>query len=91
MNAQPRFDGETYDEARDGQRLATQLERVRALMADGNLRSLAQIAQRVKATEASVSARLRDLRKAQHGGHTVERVHAGSGCWLYRVAPRNGA
>ena len=40
------------------------------------------------APEASVSARLRDLRKQKYGAHTIERRHIGSGLWEYRLAPR---
>jgi hypothetical protein len=35
--------------------------------------------------EASVSARLRDLRKTKFGGHEVERQNLGGGRWVYRL------
>ena len=33
----------------------------------------------------TVSARIRDLRKPQFGGHEVERRHAGDGIYEYRI------
>jgi DNA-binding Lrp family transcriptional regulator len=43
------------------------------LMVDGQWRTLAEIAEATGAPEASVSARLRDLRKRKFGGHVVAR------------------
>lgn len=66
----------------------TQLARVRALMEDGQWRTLRQIAEAVfPASEAGVSARLRDLRK---DGLKVERerVAPGRSLWRYRVLRR---
>lgn len=82
-----RFDGETFDDDADGVRLTLQFRRVRALMSDGAWRTLAEIAQRVDAPEASVSARLRDLRKPRFGSFVVERrrVAGAKGLWEYRV------
>lgn len=59
------FGGDTYNPARDRDRLRAQLNRVYALMQDGKWRTLHQIAMITKDPEASVSARLRDLRKPQ--------------------------
>lgn len=84
---QPRFDGTTYDHARDGERLTAQLTEVRELMADGQWRTLGEIAAHCQAPEASVSARLRDLRKRRHGLRTVERKYVGDGLWAYRLVP----
>jgi hypothetical protein len=86
----PPFDGETYDPDRDGQRLGRQLAAVSNLMADGQWRTLSEIAEAVRgesgrASEASCSARLRDLRKPKFGAHTVDRRNAGDGLWEYRV------
>jgi hypothetical protein len=85
MNAQ--FDGETFDPALDGKRLTSQLERVRELMKDGKWHSLAYISMDIGGSEASVSARLRDLRKVRFGGHTVERMRVKEGLWVYRLKP----
>lgn len=81
-----RFDGETF-QPEDAPRLGRQLDRVRELMADGRWRTLGQIAAGAGGSEASVSARLRDLRKARHGRLVVERLNRGGGLWLYRVQP----
>jgi len=80
----PHFDGETYDKS-DQDRLRSQLERVRKLMSDGKWHTLGSISIELGYPEASVSARLRDLRKPKFGGHTVERKHMGRGLWLYRM------
>lgn len=82
------FHGDTFEPALDLLRLTTQLERVKALMGDQRWRSLAQIAQLVGGTEASVSARLRDLRKTAFGSFQVERKRQGDptrGFFVYRV------
>jgi len=82
------FDGPTYDDTRDGDRLRAQLLRVRALMRDHQWRTLAEIAAATNDPEASVSARLRDLRKPKFGGWHVERQYLHDGLWQYRLAPR---
>lgn len=82
----PAFGGVTYDEKRDGGRLFAQLADVRAAVADGAWYTLAEIAAITGHPEASVSARLRDLRKQKHGGHTVEREFVQRGLWRYRMA-----
>lgn len=75
-------DGETYDRERDHKRLDTQAADVFRLMQDSRWRMLAEIAAATMHPEASISARLRDFRKA---GYTVERKHVGNGLWAYRV------
>ena len=77
--------GETFDRARDGKRLNAQAADVFRLMQDGNWRTLAEIAAATDHPEASVSARLRDLRRPSLGGFTVERKHVSKGLWIYRV------
>jgi hypothetical protein len=64
------FDGATVLQI-DTPRLAGQLARVFALMLDGKFRTLSQIAGVAGCLETSASARLRDLRKARFGSHTV--------------------
>ena len=85
------FDGATFDAARDGERLASQLDRVKQLMADGEWRTLSQIVGAVGGTEASVSARLRDFRKHKFGGHDVQRRHVVRGLFQYRLVPQHVA
>jgi hypothetical protein len=83
------FDGETYERELDGQRLFRQLEAVRRVMADGRWRTLAELASVVRAPEASVSARLRDLRKLKWGARDVQRRRRGEGkrgLFEYRLA-----
>lgn len=81
------FDGATFDHAQDAERLTRQWERVRDLMLDGRPRTLSAIAQTLGLPEASVSARLRDLRKPRFGGYrvTANRVPGGRGLWTYRL------
>lgn len=81
-------DGETYDHVLDGARLAAQHRRVADLMADHVWRTLAEISDRTGDPPASVSARLRDLRKEQFGAFTVERRRRTKGLFEYRVAGR---
>lgn len=82
------FDGVTYDAQRDHVRLKGQQEAVYELMKDGQWRTLRWISERLKQPEASISARLRDLRKVKYGSHVVDKeCHAG-GVWIYRVRVR---
>lgn len=85
LSPHPPFGGRTYVRERDGSRLADQLAKVREAVSDGQWRTLHALAERVGAPEASVSARLRDLRKPQFGGLTVERRYVGNGLYEYRV------
>lgn len=79
------FGGETYDPPRDYERLTGQLGAVFDLMKDGRWRTLSEIAERVHGSEAGISARLRDLRKREYGGHAVERDNIGGGTCTYRL------
>lgn len=83
----PLFDGVTATTA-DDPRLVSLLELVRGtLLANrGRFLSLDMITSMVESSStASVSARIRDLRKPKHGGLKVERRHAGNGVWQYRI------
>jgi hypothetical protein len=84
------FDGATYDPALDGPRLGGQLAAVRRALASGGWWTLRELSTFCGGSEAGVSARLRDLRKAKFGGHEVdrERVPGGSGLWRYRLLPK---
>ena len=82
-------DGETFEATKDEKRLNHQAEIVWNLMRDGEWRTLQEISARTKAPEASVSARLRDLRKEDFGGHTVARRRcAAGGTYEYRLLVR---
>lgn len=54
-------------------------------MRDGQWRTLALIAAWINEPEASVSARLRDLRKKRYGSHIVHREYVSDGIWRYRL------
>jgi hypothetical protein len=79
----PRVLGNTFDESLDGARLRTQYDRVRDLMIDGRWRTLSEISLDTDQPEASISARLRDLRRAKWN---VERRRRGGGLWEYSVS-----
>lgn len=80
------FGGETFSEKSDGSRLRAQLAKVKAIVADGAWYSLADLSLLAEAPEASVSARLRDLRKLKFGGHTINRRRISGGLHEYRMA-----
>lgn len=84
------FGGVTFDENRDGDRLRAQLHRVRTLMWDQAWRTLAEISAVTGDPEASISARLRDLRKKKFGEHVMNARIRGPqelGLWEYQVIP----
>ena len=76
--------GSTFDPAQDAERLGRQYTSVLSFTLNTGWHTLAGIASAVHAPEASVSARLRDFRRA---GYTVERrrVPDGNGLHEYRV------
>lgn len=78
-----RFDGATYDHARDSGRLGDQMAAVYEFMKSGKYWTLAEIAAATGAPESSVSARLRDLRKPRFGGHCVDRQYVCKGLFAY--------
>lgn len=83
------FSGSTFDPALDRTRITRLLDRVAALMADGKWRTLAEIVRECGGSEASCSARLRDLRKEKCGAHTVLRRRRGApeaGLWEYSIS-----
>lgn len=85
----PHAHGRTYQAEHDEARLSSQLARVRHLMRDGTWRTLRELGDEVRGSEASLSARLRDLRKPEYGGWVVERRRRGrpsSGLFEYKVS-----
>jgi hypothetical protein len=70
-------DGATYDPSLDGPRLRTLHAKVFAFMRSGRWCTFREIQDVCGGSEAGISARLRDFRKAAHGGHTVERRRLG--------------
>ena len=83
------FNGSDYVAESDEERLSSQLERGRDLMADSQGRSLYQIASSTGAPAASVSAQLRHLRKERHGGNIVNKRYIDRGHYLYQVIMRD--
>lgn len=81
----PHRDGKTYDHNRDGTRLHAQHNRVLARLRDGEWWTLKRLAQATGDPEASISARIRDLRKPKFGNHVVERRYVAKGLWQYRL------
>lgn len=79
------FHGETFSQELDGKRLASQLERVKAIMRDGEWHTLAELAEKCEGSEAGVSARVRDLRRPECGGYTVKNERVSGGLWRYRL------
>jgi hypothetical protein len=79
------FSGDTFDEDRDGERLRRLFFRVQLYMDDGQWHTLRELAVATGGSEASVSARLRDLRKPKFGSQTVERRYIAHGLWEYRL------
>lgn len=65
-------------------------EAVRRILSDGLWRSSYDVqhelaALGIHASESSVTARIRDLRKARYGGLTIECKPERAGRWVYRV------
>jgi hypothetical protein len=84
-----RFNGSDYDPDKDNARLSGQLGRVWRCMADGEWRTLEELAGVTGDPQASVSAQLRHLRKERFGAHTVEKRARGErahGLFEYRVS-----
>lgn len=89
----PHFDGTTYDPHLDHVRLTGQCARVYSIIRDGRWRTLSELADLSRAPEASVSARLRDLRKKRFGAHVIGRRRRGppgAGIFEYRWEGRHG-
>lgn len=78
-------DGETYDPARDMDRLNSLRERVLSFMLRREWVTLEQIVGACGGTTASASAKMRDLRKLKHGGWNVERRHVVAGLFEYKI------
>jgi hypothetical protein len=81
----PAQDGSTFHQERDGARLERQHAKVFEYMRYGGWHTLEAISEATGAPQASVSARLRDLRKPRFGGHTVEREYVRRGLWRYKL------
>lgn len=80
------FDGETVTEG-DVPRLSKQLLAVKSALENGAWWTPEGLEKTTGYRWASISARIRDLRKEKHGGHTVERRSVGRGLFEYRLLP----
>ena len=81
------FGGDTFDPVVDGPRLTKQLDRVFSVLSTGHWYTLDELSNATRAPQASVSARLRDLRKTIHGGWIIEARRRGNksrGLFEYR-------
>ncbi len=78
-------DGETYSRPRDQVRLNSQMQDVFNAISDGQWTTLSILEHQTGHPQASISARLRDLRKSKFGSHQIDRVYAGAGQWEYRM------
>lgn len=77
--------GQTIVPERDTSRLGDQMQRVWRVMSDGHWHFLREISSSTGCPEASISARLRDLRN--QFGKTIEREYRGAGLHAYRMLP----
>lgn len=80
------FSGAVYNSALDERRLKTQIDRILELMVRGQWLTLSEIARITGDPESSISAQLRNLRKPEHGAHTIIKRHRGDpgrGLWEY--------
>lgn len=78
--------GPTYDEEKDGKRIASQMDKIRDYMLEADWRTLKQIESELNYPQSSISAQLRHLRKKQFGGYILEKKRVdGNGTWQYRL------
>lgn len=89
------FHGVTYVASRDRQRLVGLMDRVHTALKEGRKWSLSELKQTCGGGEASISARLRNLKDVRWGGnyegkvrvretgHDIEKEYVGNGLWLY--------
>lgn len=97
------FHGETYVPSRDRDRLVGLMDRVHTALKDGRRWSLSELKQVCGGSEASVSARIRDLKDVRWGGnyagvgrkirvretgHDIEKEYVGNGLWNYWMIER---
>jgi len=90
MNISSRFNGADYKHERDSSRLTNQHADIFNLMADGEFRTLSQIAKATGHPESSVSAQLRHMRKPRFGSHEVNRRHVLNGLYEYQLVVNTG-
>lgn len=80
------FNGAVYEPCFDEVRLTKQHQIIKELMLDGKWRSLREISYITGFPECSISAQLRNFRKARFGSYLVDKRRIGnprSGYWQY--------
>lgn len=84
--------GPSYEEAKDGARLHSQMDQIREIMLSasecGNWHTLGEIERLTGFPQASVSAQLRHLKKQEFGAYILEKRPRGQryrGLWEYRL------
>jgi hypothetical protein len=85
VNSGAHFDGSTYSPELDHKRLTGMLHRIYAVLSNGRWYTLRELSQLANGTEASISARLRDLRKVRFGSHTIDKKREANGLWRYKM------
>jgi hypothetical protein len=82
-------DGETFNRARDIDRLDNAMGRIYSMMKDGKWYTLAELSSAGECSEACASARFRDLSKPKFRGPnanwTTQKEHVSRGLWHYRL------
>jgi len=85
-----KFDGATFDQRKDGERLATLQHAVMAYMADALWHTVPEVQRAVgRGTETSIAARIRDCRKERWGNLIVDTRRNDKGLWEYQVLQNN--
>ena len=85
----PIFDGSTYEAEHDESRLTGQMRAVYEYLRGHEWVTLQELSLATGGSEAGVSARLRDLRKARWGANTIERQRHEGGFFAYRLLSKN--
>ncbi len=80
----PLFHGDSFVAELDEKRLTRQLDKVRACLLAGEQHTLASLAGSVGCSEASASARIRDVRREGiAGGWVIQKKRITNGLWEY--------
>ena len=87
----PRFAGDSFDPDIDENRLLKQLDRIRLRMLTGKRYTLRKLADECGCSEASASARIRDVRReGRTCGWDVKKRRVSGGLWEYWCEFRSG-
>ncbi len=83
------FDGGTYSTPVDNKRLGRQAVKIFNYMKDNGWQTLDKIARATNEPQPSISAQLRNFRKAKfqpvNAMYEVDRRHVGNGLWEYKL------